>query len=319
MAERPLVIQTEHLDADAAAWLAERCRFEKCDSADPRFAALAAQAAGLVIRTYTRVTPAFLDAAPRLKVIGRAGVGLDNVDLKACAARGVRVVNTPDANSRAVVEFVLALMLDATRPRVFVDRPLEPAKWKSLRQELIAPRQLCEMTLGIYGLGKIGKQLARAAAAINMPVIYHDLLEIPAEQRWGARPVSRDELCANADVLSIHVDGRRSNTNLVGAEALSRCKGDVVLINTSRGFVVDSDALADFLLAHPQAQALLDVHEPEPFPATYPLIDVPNVHLSAHIASATSLAHRNMSWVVKDVWQVLQGEEPQFPAVPEPE
>lgn len=319
MAERPLVIQTEHLDAQAAAWLAERCRFEKCDSSDPVFAARLREADALVIRTYTQVTREFLAGAPKLKVIGRAGVGLDNVDLKACESRGIRVVNTPDANTRAVIEYVLALMLDATRPRVFVDRALDSARWKSLREELKADRQLCEMTLGIYGLGKIGRQLARAAAAVNMKVVYHDLLDIPVEQRWGAEPVSRDELCARADVLSVHVDGRRSNAGLINAACLSKCKADVVFINTSRGFVVDTHALADFLLAHPQAQALLDVHEPEPFPATYPLVDLPNAHLSAHIASATRLAHRNMSWVVRDVWRVLSGEEPEFPAAPEPE
>lgn len=316
---RPLVIQTEHLDEVCAAWLAERAEVERCGSEDePRFSRLLERAEGLVIRTYTKVDAGLLARAPRLRVVGRAGVGVDNVDLAACAARGVAVVNTPAANVRAVVEYVTAVLLDAIRPRVFVDRALEPGHWKSLRSELIAPKQASELTLGIYGLGQIGSQVARVGAALDMRVIYHDLAEIPAERRQGAAPVSREELLAQADVLTVHVDGRRGNRGLLGAEALSRLKPDVILINAARGFVVDAAALAAFMRAHPAAAAMLDVHEPEPFGEDYPLLGLPNVHLSPHIAAATAPAHRNMSWVVRDVWRVLSGGAPEFPARPEP-
>lgn len=316
---RPLAIQTEHLSASAAAWLAERCELVRCNSDAPEFPALLAKGDAMVIRTYTKVDPALLAAAPRLKVVGRAGVGLDNVDLPACAARGVTVCNTPDANTRAVVEYVLALMLDATRPRLFLDRAVTSPRWKELREELKAPRQLCELTLGIWGLGKIGRQVARAAQAINMPVIYYDLQQIPEADRFGATPVSRKELCERADVMTVHVDGRRSNRNLVTIDDFGRMKSNVVFINTSRGFVIDTPALADFMLAHRAAQALLDVHEPEPFGPTYSLLEIPNIHLAPHIASATALANENMSWVVRDVWAVLSGEAPRFPAAPEPD
>lgn len=130
---RPLVIQTEHLDAAPAAWLGERCELVKRGATEPGFADLLKRADGLVIRTYTTVDAAMLAGAPNLKVVGRAGVGLDNVDLAACAAKGVVVCNTPDANSTAVVEYVLALMLDATRPRVSLNQPVSPAEWKRLR------------------------------------------------------------------------------------------------------------------------------------------------------------------------------------------
>ncbi|MGD9688907.1 MAG: NAD(P)-dependent oxidoreductase [Phycisphaerales bacterium] len=313
-----LVIQTEHLDEAAAAWLGERCRLEKCPSDDPRFQNLVREASGLVIRTYTRVDDQLLDRAPKLRVVGRAGVGLDNVDLAACARRGVAVTHTPDANTRAVVEFVFSLLLDITRPRAFLDVALDTDDWKQAREVLKAGRQLCEMTLGIYGMGRIGRQLARAATALNMPVLYHDLLEIPPAERSGATPVSREELARRSDVVSVHVDGRRSNRGLVDDAFLAFCKPEVVLVNTSRGFVVDPVALAEFMIAHRGATALLDVHEPEPFDATYPLLDIENVHLSPHIASATSLAHANMSWVVRDVWRVLNGEAPECPAAPEP-
>ncbi len=316
---KPLVIQTEHLDDEAAAWLKARCRLEVHDSAEPGFEGLLAKAQGLVIRTYTEVNAALLARAPALRVVGRAGVGLDNVDLAACAKKGVAVVHTPDANTRAVVEYVLALLLDITRPRAFLDGPLDPPAWKAARQELKARRQLCELTLGIYGMGKIGRQVARAATALDMTVLYHDLLEIPAAQRAGATPVSREELARRSDVVSIHVDGRRSNRGVIGADFLRELRRDAVIMNTSRGFVIDAIALAEFMIANPGATALLDVHDPEPFDATYALLDIDNVHLAPHIASATDLANRNMSWVVRDVWRVLSGEVPQFPAKPQPD
>jgi len=311
---RPLVVQTEHLDPAAAAWLAQRCELVVCPSDDPAFPALLARAAGLAIRTYTLITPALLEAAPNLRVVARAGVGLDNVNVPACQARNVAVVSTPDANTRAVVELILALILDATRPRPTLATAIDMPAWKALRQRASAKRQLCELTLGVWGLGKIGSQVARAAQALEMPVLYHDLLEIPSAQRFGATPVSRQELCQRADVLTIHVDGRATNRALVSAADLTQLKADALLINASRGFVLDHHALAAFLIAHPLARAMLDVHEPEPITAENPLLGLPNATLYPHIASATALANRNMSRVVEDLWRVLAGEVPLWPA-----
>jgi len=311
---KPLIIQTEHLDPEAGAWLAERCRVEVCPSEDSRFSSLLREADGLLIRTYTQVNDAMLARAPRLKVVARAGVGLDNVDIAACTKRGVRVVSTPGANTRAVVELVFAMVLDAIRPRVFLTEALDATRWKELRKELQAPRQLAGMTMGILGLGKVGTAIARIAAAFEMRVIYHDLREIAPEGRLGAAPVVRDELFAQADVLSLHVDGRAGNRGIVGPAELARCRPDVVLVNTSRGFVMNNAALRTFLLANPGACVLLDVHEPEPIPADYPLLGVQNAHISPHIGAATASANRNMSWVVRDLWRVLSGEEPEWPA-----
>jgi len=305
---RPLVIQTEHLDEVCAAWLAERCELVRCPSDDePRFSELLSRAEGLVIRTYTKVDAAMLSRAPRLRVVGRAGVGVDNIDVAACAARGVVVASTPAANTRAVVEYVAALMFDAIRPRVFLEGAVDVGRWKEIRAGVIAPRQAAGATLGILGLGKIGSQVARVGSALDMRVLYHDLVDIPPEGRFGAEPVSFDELLSSADVLTVHVDGREGNRGLLGAAAFARMKSDVVLINTSRGFVVDPAACAAFMRANPGARAMLDVHEPEPFGADYPLLGLPNVRLSPHIAAATAPAHRNMSWVVRDVWRVLSG------------
>jgi phosphoglycerate dehydrogenase-like enzyme len=305
MPERPTVVVTEPLTNGPLAWLGERAEVLLAGGESPEFMDAAARAEGLVVRTYTRVDAALLSRMPRLRVVGRAGVGLDNIDVDACGARGITVCSTPDANTSAVVEFVVASMLDATRPRGYLDRALDPEAWNALRADLVAPRQLAGSTLGVWGLGRIGSKVARAGRALGMTVVYHDVRNIPRAEREGADPVSRDELLGMSDFLTVHVDGRKDNRGLVGADAFGRMKEDVVFINTSRGLVVDAGACADFMRARPEAQALLDVHEPEPIPVEYALLMMPNVYLTPHIASATQRAKDAMSWVVRDVWSVL--------------
>jgi D-3-phosphoglycerate dehydrogenase len=197
---------------------------------------------------------------------------------------------------------------------VFLDQALPLERWSALRRELTAPRQVEGLTLGVWGLGRVGARVARAGAALNMRVIYHDLRDVRPEDRAGAAPVDADTLLASSDVLSIHVDGREENRGLLGGRGMGLLRPDVVLINSSRGFVVHAGALAEFLRAHPSATALLDVHEPEPFPRDYPLLGVPNAHLLPHIGAATAAAHLRMSLVVEDVWRVLSGQEPRHGA-----
>jgi D-3-phosphoglycerate dehydrogenase len=156
--------------------------------------------------------------------------------------------------------------------------------------------------------------VARSFGALGSRVLYHDLLDIPPERRAGATPAPLDELLRASDIVSVHVDERPANRGLCGEQFFARLREGAVFINTSRGFVVDAHACAEFFIGHPSAQALLDVHEPEPFPATYPLLDIRNVHLSPHIAAATRAAQVAMSWVVRDVVEVLSGRSPRFPA-----
>jgi D-3-phosphoglycerate dehydrogenase len=258
------------------------------------------------------VDEAMLEKAPMLRGVARAGVGLERIDVDACERRGVRVVHTPEANTQAVAEYVFALLFDALRPRAFLEKPLEERDWRQLRSDLRARRQLSDCTLGIVGMGKIGRRVAEIARAIRMRVIYHDLQEIPAALRAGAEPVSMDELLTRSDVISLHVDARPGNRNLINSAAFSRMRSDVVLVNTCRGFVIEPYACAEFFISHPGATALLDVHEPEPFDGRYPLLEIANVHLAPHIAAATSSANRAMSWVVRDLWRVLIGEVPEY-------
>lgn len=315
MPPTPLIVQTEELDPAPGAWLSERAHLVRVGAGDAGFGELLAQAEALVVRTYTQVNETLLARAPRLRVVGRAGVGLDNIDLEACRRKGVRVVHTPDANSQAVVEFVWSLVFDALRPRVFLTEALDKKRWGEARKELRAKRQVGDCVLGVYGMGRIGRRVARVGTALGMRVLYHDLLDVPESHRAGANPVSRDELLRSSDILTVHVDDRPSNRGLLDASAFALLRADVVFINAARGLLVDAAACADFFIKHPGATAMLDVHEPEPFGPTYPLLDIRNVHLSPHIAAATEAAQVNMSWVVRDVWRVLNNEEPQFAAV----
>lgn len=310
-----LVVQTEHLDAAAAAWLKQRCEVVSCSwENQAALAAVLPRATALLIRTYTIVNDALLDRAPNLRVVARAGVGLDNVDIPACQRRGIQVVSTPGANTRAVVELVTAFMLDALRPRVFLDKPLDRAAWNAARKDLTAEKQLSTLTLGIVGLGRVGSAVARIGAALDMRVLYNDLRTFHVEQRFGANPASLESIFRDSDIVSIHVDGRPENRSLIGPAAFALARPDLLFLNTSRGFVVDTSALAAFLTNNPAAQAMIDVHEPEPIAPDSPLLPLKNAHLSPHIGAATAQAQANMSWVVKDLWRVLSGEPPENPA-----
>jgi phosphoglycerate dehydrogenase-like enzyme len=311
---RPFVLQSEDLDPAAAAWLRESCDLTACHFSDPAFFPLLANADGLVVRTYTKVDAALLDQGPRLKVVGRAGVGLDRIDVPECRTRGIQVVHTPDANTQAVAEYVFTLLQDTLRPRTTLAQPVTPENWNQLRRDLLAINQLSELTLGILGLGRVGSRVARIARGYGMEVLYHDLLDLPEPSRHGARPTNPDDLLRRADILSIHIDSRPTNYRLITTALLAQLRPTVTIVNTSRGLVMDADALATFLRANPHARALIDVHDPEPFDATYPLLGLTNATLSPHLAASTATAHVNMSWVVKDVWRALNGEKPEHPA-----
>lgn len=314
--DRPRVIVTEHLDPVCARWLADRCQVTHAPPESPEFRTHLESSEGLLIRTYTRVDEALLARAPNLRVVGRAGVGIDNIDRAACAARGIRVVHTPDANTQAVAEYVVALILDDLRPRPTVGRAMDVESWKSLRSDAIGAKQLADCTLGIIGMGRVGQRLARCIAGFATRTLYNDLIETPPEKRSGATPASFEEVLSSSDIVSVHVDDRPSNRHLIDAKALTHLREDALLVNASRGFVVDPSALADHLRAHPGFRAALDVHEPEPPTADHPLIGLANCRLLPHLGAATAEAHRNMSWVVRDVWRVLNAERPEHEAPP---
>lgn len=316
---QPLVLITETLDPIAADWLSEHARvaWQPHDQTEALAAALT-EAQGLVVRTYTQVNADLLAQVPQLKVVGRAGVGLDNIDIPACRQRGVEVVHTPDANTQAVVEYVIGLILDTFRPRANMVGHVSPDEFLAMRKEHVG-RQLDEMTLGIVGFGRVGQRLGRVAHAIGMKLLVNDLVPADVSRDAVEYPIEvcdKADLYARSDIVSIHVDGRASNRHMIEAGALSYLNNAALLINTSRGMVIDNDALHAWASRSHDAggRAIIDVHDPEPPQPGYPLVGLPNVRLLPHLASRTDTAMLNMSWVVRDVMAVLNGESPKYPA-----
>ena len=299
----PVVIVTEPLPAEPAAWLAERARVVRAMPGDPAFDGAIDQASALIVRTYTTVDDALLAQAPLLRAVGRAGVGLDNIDQAACRARGVAVFNTPDANTTAVAEYVLSLIFHRLRPLAPLADATDLPAWEAARLANTAGYELNELTLGIVGFGRIGSRVGRIARAFDARVLFTDLLDIPHPD--GCEQADLYRVLAEADILTLHVDGRPANRHLIGAEQLTHLKPDCRLINTSRGLVIDEPALAAWLAAHPHATADLDVHETEPIDAGNTLLNLPNAALYPHAAAATRSAKLRMGWVVREVWEHL--------------
>jgi phosphoglycerate dehydrogenase-like enzyme len=315
MAEAPLVLVTEDSDPTPLAWLRELVRVVEAAPGTPEFDVALPDAAGMVVRTYTKVNAALLDRCSKLKVVGRGGVGLENIDVPACRARGVEVVYTPDANTLAVGDFVIGLALQLLRPWAFFrDRAYEPADFKRVRNTLRGV-QLDELTFGILGMGRVGRRVGHlAATGFGARVIYNDLLDVQSHLMFPATAVDKPTLFREADIVTLHVDMRPGNEHLVGGPLLSVMKPTAILINTSRGEVLDAAALAAAIRAKKIVGAAIDVFDPEPPPAQYPLLGLDNVLLTPHMAARTHTAIENMSWVVRDVVEVLNGRPPKYPA-----
>ena len=207
-------------------------------------------------------------------------------------------------------------MLQLIRPWArFKERAYAPDEFKKLRQSLKG-RQLNELTLGILGFGRVGKRVGSiAVSGFQMRVIYNDLIEMsPGAVSYAATPVDKPTLFRESDVLTIHVDMRPGNRHLVGREQIAGMKRGSVLLNASRGEVLDAHAVADAIKSGQLSGAALDVFDPEPPPADFPLLGFENVILTPHMASRTAIAVENMGWVVRDVAAVLDGQKPKFPA-----
>jgi D-3-phosphoglycerate dehydrogenase len=310
-----VVVVTEGNDAGPLGWLAERAKVIEVAYDSPELAGHLAKADGLVVRTYTRVNEEFLSRAPKLKVVGRGGVGLENIDVPACRRRGIEVVYTPDANTLAVGDFVFGYLTRMVRGwEFFKDDVLDPKEFKRLRDTLRG-RQLNEMVLGILGMGRVGRRVGHIAAnGFGMNVLYNDLQDVRAHLDFPATAVDKPTLYQSSDVLSIHVDMRAGNENMVGRDQLDLMKRGSLLINTSRGEVLDVNALADALKSQRLAGAALDVFYPEPPKSGFPLLGMKNVILTPHIAARTTTAMENMGWVVRDLLAVLEGRKPKYPA-----
>lgn len=315
MSNLPTVLVTEGSDPKPLAWLKQHAKVIEAALDTPEFTAALPDAVGMVVRTYTKVNAELLARCPKLKVVGRGGVGLENIDVKACRARGVEVVFTPDANTLAVGDFVIGYALQMLRPWAFFrDRAYEPKEFKKIRDTQRGV-QLNELTIGILGMGRVGRRVgAIAANGFGMRVLYNDLIDVQSRLTFPATSVDKQTLFSESDIVSLHVDMKEGNENLVSAPLLSLMKPSAILINTSRGEVLDDNALADAFRHKKIAGAAIDVFDPEPPKADYPLLGFENVLLTPHMAARTRTAIENMSWVVRDVVEVLEGRKPKYPA-----
>ncbi|MFC0108330.1 phosphoglycerate dehydrogenase [Kibdelosporangium aridum] len=249
-------------------------------------------------------TAKVIDAASRLRVIGRCGAGYDNIDIEAASRNGVAVTFTPGANRRSVAEHVLALMLNCARLIPQNIASVQAGRWAQR-----SGRELEGATLGIVGLGSIGKTVARMALALGMRVLAYDR-EPVAEP--GVSSVSFEEVLRAADFLTLHIFLSESTRHLIDAEALRLMKPSAYLINTARGEVVDEDALADAILSRSLAGAALDVLREEPLPADSRLRGLDNVIVTAHIGAATVEARsRSSLMATRQVIDFLQGRTPE--------
>ncbi|MFQ5413637.1 MAG: 2-hydroxyacid dehydrogenase, partial [Phycisphaerae bacterium] len=267
----------------------------------------------LLVRTSAVVDADVLSGATRLKVIGRGGAGLDNIDLAAASRRGIVVVHTPEAATEAVADLTVGLMIAVIRDIVGGDRAVRAGRFHDARAGPPAS-ELRDLTLGIVGLGRIGRAVARRCRrGFSMRVVYNDIVP-PGRLDFDAVALEKRALYARADVVSLHVPLTPSTRRMIDAAALRGFKRSAILINTARGGVVDGDAVAEALRAGALAGAALDVVEPEPLPDGHPLVSAPHVLLTPHIGARTATALAGMNDVVDDVLRVLRGEPPRFPA-----
>jgi (S)-sulfolactate dehydrogenase len=261
----------------------------------------AAQAHALVVRNRTQVRGELLDALQRCKVVGRLGVGLDNIDVPGCEARGIQVMPATGANALSVAEYVITSALVLLRGAWLSTPAVAAGSWP--RAALSGGRELAGKTLGLVGFGSIGQLTARLAQALGMNVVAHDALmdeQHPAFNGTGVRSVGLDELVGTADVVSLHVPLVESTRGLFDARRIASMKRGAVLVNTARGGVVDEAALADALRAGHLGGAALDVFATEPLPAAAPFQGCPNLLLTPHIAGVSAESNERVSFLIAD-------------------
>lgn len=255
-----------------------------------------ADAQALIVRNQTKVTEGLLNLAPRLKLVGRLGVGLDNIDLNACKARGIKVIPATGANAHSVAEYVVVTAVALLRRLPAAMQGMRTKGW--CRAESSDGREAPGRKLGIVGLGDIGCRVARLAQGLGFECIGHDpfLKQAPA----GVQSLGFEDLIKAADVITIHVPFMASTARLFNAEVLAAMKPGSILINTSRGGIVDEQALLKALQNGHLGGAAIDVFETEPLPEPSPLACLENVITSPHISGVTQDSNQRVSGLIAE-------------------
>lgn len=242
------------------------------------------EAHALIVRSDTKVDAAMLEHADQLRVVVRAGVGVDNIDLEMCTARGIVVMNTPEANTISTAEHTIALMFALARHIPQADRSLREGRWE--RGKFVGT-QLTGKTLGIIGYGRIGHAVAERAKALGMTVLPYDPFTPERLARRLAMLTDPDQVFAQADVLSLHALVTDETREIINRETIARMKDGVLIVNTARGALIHNADLAEALRSGKVAGAALDVYDPEPPAPDHPLLGLPNVVHTPHLAAST--------------------------------
>jgi (S)-sulfolactate dehydrogenase len=267
----------------------------------PRLKAEAATADALIVRNRTQVRGDLLAALARCRVIGRLGVGLDNIDVPACEARGMAVIPATGANALSVAEYVITSAMLLLRGAYQHTPAVAAGQWP--RAALSNGRETAGKTLGLIGFGSIGQLTAKLARGLGMEVIAFDAMmdeDHPAYAAAGVRPAGLDELIASADVVSLHVPLVDSTRNLFDARRIAAMKRGAVLINTARGGIIDEAALAAALRGGHLGGAAIDVFGSEPLPASAHFADCQNLLLTPHIAGVSAESNERVSFLIAD-------------------
>jgi (S)-sulfolactate dehydrogenase len=296
------IVITEFMDERAVAQLAARHDVlydAKLVDDAPRLAAEAAQADALVVRNRTQVRGALLDALGRCKVVGRLGVGLDNIDVASCEQRGMAVIPASGANALSVAEYVVGTAMLLLRGAYQSSAAVAGGQWP--RAALSSGREISGKTLGLIGFGSIGQLTASLARALGMTVIAFDAMmdkNHPVFAATSVRCAGLDELVRSADVLSLHVPLVESTRGLFDAARIASMKPGAVLINTSRGGILDEAAVAAALRTGQLGGAAIDVFTAEPLPAAPHFVGCPNLVLTPHVAGVTTEANERVSFLI---------------------
>jgi D-3-phosphoglycerate dehydrogenase len=260
----------------------------------------------LIVRSRTKVTPQIIEAGKNLKVIGRAGVGVDNIDLAAAKEKGVAVVNSPSATTTAVAEMAMAVIFGMARELPRADAAMKRGEW--IKKELMGV-ELNGKTLGSIGFGRIGSLVCQMAAGVGMKVIAFDLFPVPnAKEILGSDLMSLDEVIKNSDFITIHTPLTDETRGMINAEAFSKMKDGVRILCTARGKIIDEDALLEALNSGKVAGAALDVYSVEP-PTNKELVNHPKMIATPHIAGQTKEAQTRAAIDIgTEILAALKGE-----------
>ena len=298
------IVISEFMDAPAVERLKARFAVDYRPKLVDDSAALAAAlpgAAAWIVRNRTQVRGELLAAADALRVVGRLGVGLDNIDVPACEARGIEVIAATGANAESVAEYVVTVALLLLRGAYFSTRAVEAGTWP--RQTLSQGREAAGKVIGRVGFGSIGRLTARKAVALGMTAVGYDPMVAASDPCWAearAEPLALEALLARSDVVSLHLPLTPQTRGLLGREKLALMKRDAVLVNTARGGIVNEPQLAGMLKEGRLGGAAIDVFEQEPLAAGSPLAGAPRLILTPHIAGVTLEANERVSALIAD-------------------